>query len=50
MWITEMGISTEAADGVPLDQQGGVLIQLYRSIEGHDVRSFAIHRLLRHRL
>jgi polysaccharide biosynthesis protein PslG len=45
LWITEMGISTEAASGVPLDQQGEVLAQLYHSIEGHDVRSFAFHRL-----
>jgi polysaccharide biosynthesis protein PslG len=45
LWITEMGISTEAVDGVPFDQQGDPLAQLYRSIEGHDVRSFAIHRL-----
>ncbi len=45
LWVTEMGISTEAADGVPLDQQGDAIVQLYRSIEGHDVRSFVIHRL-----
>jgi hypothetical protein len=45
LWITEMGISTDAASGVPLDQQGDELVQLYRSAEGHDVRSFAIHRL-----
>lgn len=45
LWITEMGISTEAASGVPLDQQGDFLVQLYRSIEGHDVRSFDVHRL-----
>jgi polysaccharide biosynthesis protein PslG len=45
LWITEMGISTDAASGVPLDQQGDELVQLYRSTEGHDVRSFAIHRL-----
>jgi hypothetical protein len=45
IWITEMGISTEATAGVPFDQQGDALVQLYRSIEGHDVRSFTIHRL-----
>ncbi|MGH2984980.1 MAG: hypothetical protein ACRDK5_12155, partial [Solirubrobacterales bacterium] len=45
LWITEAGISTEAAAGVPLDQQGDLLAELYRSIEGHDIRSFVIHRL-----
>ena len=30
---------------MPLDQQGDELIRLYRSIEGHDVRSFVVHRL-----
>ena len=49
LWITEVGISTETdgvpPDGVPLDQQGDVLVQLYHSIEGHDVASFVIHRL-----
>ena len=45
LWITEMGISTDAASGVPPDQQGDVLAELYRSTEGHDIRSFAIHRL-----
>jgi hypothetical protein len=45
LWITEAGISTEATSGVPPDQQADVLAELYRSIEGHDVRSFIIHRL-----
>jgi polysaccharide biosynthesis protein PslG len=45
LWITEVGVSTDAATGVPLDQQGGVLTQLYRSTEGHDISSFVIHRL-----
>ena len=44
LWITEAGISSEATAGVGLDQQGDVLAQLYRSIEGHDIRSFVIHR------
>jgi len=45
LWITEAGISTEATSGVPPDQQGDLLAELYRSIEGHDVRSFVVHRL-----
>jgi hypothetical protein len=45
LWITEAGVSTEATSGVPLDQQADVLAELYHSIEGHDVRSFVIHRL-----
>jgi polysaccharide biosynthesis protein PslG len=45
LWITEVGISTEATSGVPPDQQADVLAQLYHSVEGHDVRSFVIHRL-----
>jgi hypothetical protein len=44
LWITEVGISTHARSGVTLDQQGDVLIELYRSIQGHDVSSFVIHR------
>jgi polysaccharide biosynthesis protein PslG len=44
LWITEAGISTEATSGVPPDQQADVLAELYRSIEGHDVRSFVFHR------
>jgi polysaccharide biosynthesis protein PslG len=46
LWITEVGVSTAVASGgVPLDQQGDVLAELYRSIEGHDIASFVIHRL-----
>jgi hypothetical protein len=45
LWITEVGISSDAASGVGLDQQGDILAQLYHSIEGHDVASFIIHRL-----
>jgi hypothetical protein len=44
LWITEAGISTEATEGVPPEQQGDLLAELYRSIEGHDIRSFVIHR------
>lgn len=43
LWITEAGIATDSS-GVPPDQQAGVLTDLYRSIEGTDVRSFVIHR------
>jgi hypothetical protein len=45
LWITEMGVSTDALSGVPLDQQGGLLAQLYHSTEGHDITSFVVHRL-----
>lgn len=45
LFITEVGVSTDPASGVPPDQQGDVLVDLYRAIEGHDVRSFVIHRL-----
>jgi polysaccharide biosynthesis protein PslG len=46
LWITEVGISSAADDGgVPADQQGDILVELYRSIEDHDVASFVIHRL-----
>jgi hypothetical protein len=44
LWI-KVAVSTDPASGVPLDQQGDVLIELYRSIEGHDVASVIIHRL-----
>jgi hypothetical protein len=42
--ITEVGISTHASSGVPPDQQGDLLVELYRSVQGHDVASFVIHR------
>jgi hypothetical protein len=45
LWITEVGISSDATSGVGLDQQGDVLAELYHSIEGHDIASFVIHRL-----
>jgi polysaccharide biosynthesis protein PslG len=46
LWITEVGISSEATSGVGLDRQADVLADLYRSLQGQpDVRSFVIHRL-----
>ena len=45
LWITEVGISTEPTAGVPPDQQGAVLADLYHSIEGQNIASFVIHRL-----
>jgi hypothetical protein len=45
LWITEVGISTDATSGVTPDQQGDVITQLYRSTEGHDIASFVIHQL-----
>ncbi len=44
LWITEVGVSTHPSTGVALDQQGDILVQMYRSVLGHDVRSFIIHR------
>jgi polysaccharide biosynthesis protein PslG len=44
LWITEIGVSTHPSTGVTLEQQGGLLAQMYRSVLGHDVRSFIIHR------
>lgn len=44
LWI-KVAVSTDPASGVPLDQQGDALVELYRSIEGHDVAAFIIHRL-----
>ena len=44
LWITEVGVSTHASSGVAPDQQGDVLVELYRSVQGHDVASFVIHR------
>jgi polysaccharide biosynthesis protein PslG len=43
LWVTEAGIATDSS-GVPADQQGAMLTDLYHSIEGTDVRSFVIHR------
>jgi hypothetical protein len=45
LWITEVGISTDSSTGVSPDAQGGILAELYRSIEGSDVAAFIIHRL-----
>jgi hypothetical protein len=44
LWITEVGVSTHATTGVTHGQQGDILVELYRSIQGHDIRSFIIHR------
>jgi polysaccharide biosynthesis protein PslG len=46
LWITEVGVSTDttAQAGVDLGEQGAALVRLYESIEGHDIRSFVIHR------
>ena len=44
LWITEVGVSTYPSTGVTPGQQGDILVQMYRSILGHDVRSFIIHR------
>lgn len=45
LWITEVGVSSDATGGVGLDAQGDELVRLYRSIEGHEIESFVIHRL-----
>lgn len=44
LWITEMGLSSDGTSGVTADTQGIALVELYRSIEGHDIASFIIHR------
>lgn len=44
LWITEVGISTDPVTGVSLEQQG-MLVELYRSVLGHDVAAFIVHRL-----
>ena len=44
LWITEIGVSTHLSSGVGVDEQGDLLIDLYRAADGHDVRSFVIHR------
>ena len=44
LWV-KVAVSTDPATGVPLDQQGDVLVDLYHSVEGHDVATFIIHRL-----
>ncbi len=44
LWITEFGLSSDGTSGVTLDNQGQELARVYRSIEGHDVRAFVIHR------
>lgn len=46
LWITEVSVTTDpsAETGVSLEEQGEALVQLYRSVEGHDIRSFIIHQ------
>jgi exo-beta-1,3-glucanase (GH17 family) len=44
LWITEIGVSTHASTGISVEDQADVLIELYHSIEGHDIHSFVIHR------
>jgi hypothetical protein len=44
LWNTEVGVSSDATEGVGPERQGTELIRLYRSIEGHDIRSFIIYR------
>jgi polysaccharide biosynthesis protein PslG len=45
LWITEVGISTDPGSGASIEGQGPALTSLYRSIEGHAIASFIIHRL-----
>lgn len=49
LWITEIGIGgtrrSEATDSVSPARQGDVLVRMYRSIQGGDVRSFIIYTL-----
>jgi polysaccharide biosynthesis protein PslG len=45
LWITEVAVSSDATEGVGTQRQGEELVRLYRSIEGHEVESFIIHRL-----
>ena len=44
LWITEFGLSSNGTSDVTLENQGSELAQVYRSIEGHDVAAFVIHR------
>lgn len=44
LWITEMGLSSNGTSGVTAATQGSALVELYRSVEGHDIASFIIHR------
>ena len=45
LWITEVAVSSDATEGVGLERQGEELVRLYRSIEGHEIGSFIVHRL-----
>ena len=44
LWITEASVSSEASQGVGTERQGEELVRFYRSIEGHEIESFIIHR------
>jgi hypothetical protein len=43
LWNTEVGVSSDPTEGVG-PEQGTQLIRLYRSIEGHPIKSFIIYR------
>jgi polysaccharide biosynthesis protein PslG len=49
LWITEVGIggtsSHDATESVSLFRQGRILVRMYHSIQGTDVRSFMIYTL-----
>jgi hypothetical protein len=44
LWITEISVSSDAAEGVGPSRQGKELVRLYHSIEGHEIESFIIFR------
>ena len=44
LWITEIGISSDPISGASLEEQG-LIVDLYRSVVGHDIGVFVIHRL-----
>lgn len=43
-WNTEVGVSSDATEGVGPERQGTELTRLYHSIEGHEIKSFIIYR------
>jgi hypothetical protein len=44
LWITEISVSSDDAEGVTPSRQGKELVRLYHSIEGHEIESFIIFR------
>lgn len=44
LWNTEVGVSSDATEGVGPERQGAELTRLYHSIEGHEIKSFIIYR------